>query len=455
MSAVATTHEAVAGWGNCPVETCHVARPETLARLRELIASGAQPNYIARGLGRAYGDAGLNRDRGVASIAALDRILSFDPGSGRVDCQGGVSLETIIDRCLPQGWFLPTTPGTRHVSVGGAIAADVHGKNHHLDGSFGNFVQEIDLLIASGEILPCSPTANADLFWATLGGMGLTGVIVRARVQLVRTNSAWCEVTYRRTADLDETLDAFAAAPQYRYSVAWLDCLAARKSLGRAVVMLADDAPTDRLPPELQCRPLARRPAKLRGIPCFLPNGFLNRRVARAFNALYFARHGDGRRLVDYDRFFYPLDGLRHWNRIYGRRGFVQYQALFPPRTSRRGLIELLEAVADSGQAAFLAVLKASGPATPGLLSFLYPGHTIALDLPNTGENLQRLVRKLDGILLRHQGRVYLAKDALTGREAFAAMYPRLAEFQAVKARLDPNGRFSSSQARRLGIVAA
>lgn len=453
MSAFATTHEALAGWGNCPVEACHVARPETLGRLQELIARGGQRSFIARGLGRSYGDAALNCERGVASTAALDRILHFDASSGRIDCEGGISLERIIDRCLPQGWFLPTTPGTKHVSIGGAIAADVHGKNHHLDGSLGNFVHDIDLLIASGEIVTCSPTANTGIFWATLGGMGLTGVIVRARLKLVRTASAWCNVQYRRTANLDETLDAFAAAPQSRYSVAWLDCLAARKSLGRAVVMLADDAPVDRLPAESASRPLERRTKKTSCVPFFLPSGLLNRRTAQAFNAFYYARHGDGQRLVDYDRFFYPLDGVRNWNRIYGRRGFVQYQALFPPETSRRGLIELLEAVADSGQAAFLAVLKASGPATSGMLSFLYPGHTIALDLPNTGERLQLLVHKLDAILLKHRGRVYLAKDALTGREAFAAMYPRLAEFQAVKVRIDPQGRFSSSQARRLGIV--
>lgn len=449
---VATTQEAMAGWGNCPVEQCHVARPDSLARLQELVARGTQASYIARGGGRSYGDAALNRDRGVACTAALDGILHFDSQLGTIDCEGGVTFDAIIDCVLPMGWFLPTTPGTQSVTVGGAIAADVHGKNHHLDGSLGNFVSEIDLLIASGEIVRCSPTERAEVFWATVGGMGLTGIIVRARLRLVATSSAWCEVAYRRTESLDETLQAFADSSRHRYSVAWLDCLAPHKSLGRAVVMLANDAACDRLPRGVKQRPLDRQRRRSRSIPFLLPSGLLNRRIARAFNALYYARHRDGVECVDYDRFFYPLDGVDHWNRIYGRRGFVQYQALFPPETAYRGLRRLLETIADSGEAAFLAVLKSSGPATPGMLSFLYPGTTIALDLPNTGESLRRLVRQLDNLVLDHGGRVYLAKDALSGREAIAAMYPRLDEFRAVKNRVDPQGRFSSSQARRLGL---
>lgn len=448
-----TTREPLAGWGNCPVEKCHVARPRSLTALREFVISGTQSSYIARGCGRAYGDAALNRDGGVACTAALNRILSFDPQAGTIDCEGGVSFDEIIDRVLPYGWFLPTTPGTRFVSVGGAIAADVHGKNHHVDGSLGNFITDLDLLIASGGIVRCSPSDNTDLFWATVGGMGLTGVIVRARMRLVPTNASWCEVDYRRTANLDETLDAFADANRYRYSVAWLDCLAPPKSLGRAVLMLGNDAAVERLPRNLQARPLERARRRPRSMPFYAPNGLLNRHTARAFNAVYYARHQEGVQLVDYDRFFYPLDGLRDWNRIYGRRGFVQYQAVFPPETARRGLTRLLQTVADSGEAAFLAVLKSSGAATPGMLSFLFTGTTIALDLPNTGESLRRLVYRLDELLLEHRGRVYLAKDALTSRDAFAAMYPRLDEFRAVKRRIDPQGRFSSSQARRLGIA--
>lgn len=471
MSAIATRREYLSGWGNCPVEACHVARPDTLAQLQEVVASGQHSSYIARGLGRSYGDAALNQGRGVASTRALHRILSFDRVTGIIECEGGVSLEQVINHCLPHGWFLPTTPGTKYVTVGGAIAADVHGKNHHVDGSFGNFVEEIDLLVASGEIVTCAPTkgyrlqvtgykqqgaeTNYDLFWATVGGMGLTGIVVRARLRLMRTESGWCDVIYRRTSNLDETLDAIAAAQHHRYSVAWLDCLAPRRSLGRAIVMLADDAPIERLPDAMRCRPLQLSRGRSRGVSFYLPSFAINRRTGRAFNALYYARHADGRRLVDYDRFFYPLDGVQCWNRVYGRRGFVQYQALFPPDTSRRGLIELLQTVAESGEAACLAVLKSCGAATDGLLSFLQPGHTIALDLPNTGHRLRKLVRRLDELLLHYGGRVYLAKDALTRREAFAAMYPRLAEFRAMKARIDPNCRFSSSQARRLEIAAA
>lgn len=450
----------LSGWGNFPVATCRVTRPETWGDLADVVTAGPEIDYIPRGLGRAYGDSALNADRGVIDHTRLNRFLAFDERTGVLECEAGVSFAEIIEHFLPRGWFLPTTPGTKFVTVGGAIAADVHGKNHHVDGSFGNFVVDLKLLLANGDVLDCSPSRNADVFWATVGGMGLTGVIVSARFRLNRVESAWYDVTYHRTANLDETLDCFAETDaDYRYSVAWIDCLARGRSLGRSVAMLANDARATDLPANLVAPALVagtklqipRRRQK--SIPFNFPGWVLNPLSVKAFNELYYATHRDGRRFVDYDSFFYPLDGVQHWNRIYGRRGFVQYQALFPRESSRAGLVELLERIVASRKGSFLAVLKSTGAANSGLLSFPKPGHTLALDFPHTGEDLITLLRECDDIVLRHGGRLYLAKDALTTPHTFAAMYPRLPEFREIKRRLDPHNRFVSSQARRLAIV--
>ncbi len=449
-----TIEQNLAGWGRLPVERCHVATPDSLSALRQTLGDSGHSSYIARGLGRAYGDSSLNADRGVVLQTARDRLLGFDEATGILACESGVSLAEVIRCMLPRGWFLPITPGTKFVTVGGAIAADVHGKNHHVDGSFGEHVIDLELLLASGEVLTCSPSQHADIFWATVGGMGLTGVILSARVRLHRVETAYYDVVYRRTRDIDHTLRTFAETDtSYRYSVAWIDCLQGGSGLGRSVLMLARDAAVSDLPAERRARPLVL-PAKHRfSVPCEFPGFALNPWSVKAFNSLYYGLHRDTQKIVDYDTFFYPLDHLLHWNRVYGRRGFVQYQALFPRETSREGLVRLLERLAKSRGASFLAVLKSSGAASSGWLSYLYPGHTLALDLPNNS-GLPKLVRQLDEILLAHGGRLYLAKDAMMTPDAFAQMYPRLAEFQRLKQKLDPDGLFASSQARRVGIVA-
>ncbi len=432
-----------------------MSRPSSLERLQETVLRGGDSSYVARGLGRSYGDPALNRDAGVLVQTALRRIVAFDAERGVIECEGGVSLEQIILHALPAGWFLPTSPGTKFVTVGGAIAADVHGKNHHAAGSFGRFVEALTLLLASGELLRCSPTEHPELFWATVGGMGLTGVIVSARVRLHRVETSYFRVTHRRNKDLDESLSCLQETDRaHRYSVAWIDCLASGRSLGRSVLMLANDGRADDLPPRLRRRPLALPRRLKKPVPFDLPGWTLNRLTVKAFNAAYFALHGDRERYEDYDEFFYPLDSVLRWNRIYGRRGFVQYQALLPRESARAGLIALLERIARSGRASFLAVLKSSGEASPAPLSYLYPGTTLALDFPNA-PGLRELTDELDQLLLRHGGRLYLAKDSMMRAETFRAMYPRLDEFRAVKARFDPNQRFSSSQARRLGICEA
>ncbi|HUY91183.1 MAG TPA: FAD-binding oxidoreductase [Pirellulales bacterium] len=444
------------GWGNGPSQRCLVWEPRDRSQCAAALASGGSNNYIARGLGRSYGDPAVNGGQGVLLSSRLRRMLVFDPASGRLTCEAGVSLAEIIDVFLPRGWFLPVTPGTKFVTVGGAIAADVHGKNHHRDGSLGNFLDEFSLLGADGVVRNCSRLENADLFWATLGGMGLTGVILQASIRLRKVDSAYVEVCYRRARDLDEALGLFEGGDaDYRYSVAWIDCLARGGRLGRSVVMQANEAAPGAVLKEFGGDPLAppRRPHK--SVPCHLPAGALNPWTVAAFNKLYYAAHRNSVRLVDYDRFFYPLDAVSHWNRIYGKRGFVQYQILLPRETSRAGLVSILERLVGSRRASFLAVLKSSGAASPSPLSYLFPGHTLALDLPNTGDDLVRLMHELDDALVAFGGRVYLAKDSVTRKEAFAAMYPRLPEFLNLKSRIDPEGRFSSSQARRLGLTPA
>jgi FAD/FMN-containing dehydrogenase len=444
----------ISGWGNCPVERCFLETPHSQADLQTIVTAGSQPTYIPRGLGRAYGDSALNASQGVIVQTRLNHFLAFDQETGLLECEAGVSLDEILRHLLPRGWFVPTTPGTKFVTIGGAIAADVHGKNHHVHGSFASGVLAFQLLTATGQVLSCSRHENPDVFWATLGGMGLTGIILRARIQLRKVPSSFIQVTYRRTRDLDAALECFAATNRdYVYSVAWIDCLARGRSLGRSVVMLGNDAGADDVRRRLGVDPYFLPDRRKKSVPFHFPGSALNPWSVAAFNAVYYAAHRDAEKLVHCDSFFYPLDNVLAWNRIYGRRGFIQYQALFPPETSRTGLVALLEALSRARRASFLAVLKSSGPGNDGLLSFLAPGHTLALDIPNTGPDLCDFLGELDELLLKNGGRLYLAKDAMTTARAFAAMYPRLDEFRAVKARVDPNNRFVSTQARRLQIV--
>ncbi|HWB08570.1 MAG TPA: FAD-binding oxidoreductase [Pirellulales bacterium] len=445
--------ELLSGWGNVAAQRSPVYRPERLDDLRDIVQNCGS-TLISRGLGRSYGDAAINAE-GVVSQVRLNRFLEFDDEQSIVSCEAGVTFDDLLRVGLPRGFFPAVTPGTKHITVGGAIAADVHGKNHHVDGSFADCLLDFHLLTASGELLICSRTENARAFWATLGGMGLTGAIVEARFRLLPVTSPFLSVDYEKTTDLDATLEAFAQGDaQYRYSVAWIDCLARGRSLGRSVLMRGNHALADELPPAIE-RPLELQARCHRRVPCFLPNFVLNSWTVRAFNALYYARHSRCHAVVDYDTFFYPLDAIEHWNRIYGRRGFLQYQAVFPTASSRAGLVALLEAIAASRQASFLAVLKSFGPANRGLLSFPAAGSTLAVDLPNTGSAVLTLLDDLDEIVVRHGGRVYLAKDVRLSRPMFEAMYPHADEFRRVKAELDPAGRFDSALSRRLGLSAA
>lgn len=421
--------------------------------LAAILASGLQASYIAYGLGRSYGDAPLNREGGVITPIRLNRFLAFDPQTGVLECEAGTSLAEILQSFLPRGFFPPVTPGTKFVTVGGAIAADVHGKNHHKDGTFSRFVLDFQLLTPEGERLLCSPTQHSEIFWATAGGMGLTGILLSARIQLRRVESAYVLVDYQKARDLSEALALMAESDErYQYSVAWIDCLAAGAKRGRAVLMRGDHAPAAQLPSKIRS-PLAGLHKAQWNVPFNLPSFALNRWSVGLFNALYYGWHKDApKRLVDYESFFYPLDALHHWNRLYGRRGFVQYQLALPLEDGARGLEAVLKCLAEARRASFLGVLKRFGEADPAPLSFPLKGYTLALDLPVT-RDLVPFLHELDRRVLEHGGRVYLAKDAALEAGSFRSMYPRLESFQAIKRKLDPRGLLSSSQARRLKIV--
>ena len=444
----------LSGWGNHPKLDCRVYLQRRIEDLQELLST-ASSSLVARGLGRSYGDSAVNSD-GVLLQRTRDRFLSFDVDSGCITCEAGVSLEEIIQVALPKGWFLPTTPGTKFVTVGGAIAADVHGKNHHRDGTWGQYVRRFSLMVAEGAILECSPQDNAEVFWATVGGMGLTGIILEATIQLTRVPSAYVDVHQRRAGNLDELLDLFLETDeQYKYSVAWIDCLSQGSKLGRSVLLLGNDASAELVQHSGIRQPFALPRKRSKSIPIQLPGLAMNQLAVKAFNGLYYRRHGNKQLLVDFDSYFYPLDSVHHWNRIYGKRGFVQYQALFPRKWSQEAMTRLLEIISKSGQGSFLAVLKSSGAANQGVLSYLFEGHTLALDFPYRGEKTDRLCRQLDEVMLEFDGRVYLAKDALVSAETFAQMYPRLEEFKRIKKRLDPETLFRSHQSDRVGITCA
>ncbi len=444
----------LSGWGQYPIQMCDLYRPQNLEELQEIVRSAPQADLISRGKGRSYGDAALNQARGVILQSGLDPALNLDAESGILECGASASLADILDCAVPRGFFLPITPGTKHISVGGAIAADVHGKNHHRDGTISSQLLDFRILTGTGAILTCSRQDNSDLFWATLGGMGLTGAVLAARLQLRKTETAFVKTHTERCRDLDDALERIDSGDgDYEYAVAWIDCLARGRSLGRSVLLRANPALLRDLPARIQSNPHANARLLSLNMPFHWPSAVLNRFTMRLFNAAFFRAHRGKHAISHCNRYFYPLDRVGHWNRIYGRRGVLQYQIVLPRESARQGLTEILERTTAAGHGSFMAVLKSTGPANAAPLSFPIEGVSLALDFPNTGSDLLALLKALDHTVVNHGGRVYLAKDSTLGPEDFRAMYPRLGEFRAVKEKYDPKTRFSSSQARRLGIV--
>lgn len=430
----------LSGWGRYPRSDCNLQLPLGGIPARQMIAE--TPQLLARGMGRSYGDAALGGT--LLGTRQLDRLRAFDEQTGVLRCDAGVTLAEIVDVFLPRGWFLAVTPGTRFVSVGGAIASDVHGKNHHLDGCFSEFVDSLTLACGDGQVRHCSRSEHPELFLATCGGMGLTGVILEATLRLHRVSSAHIEQVTYKAQNLQQALELFEEHHRSTYSVAWIDCVASGAALGRSLLMIGEHA-RDQDRHVRNGLPLS--------IPVDAPSALLNHYSIQAFNSLYFhrVRRQRSEQRVDYRNFFYPLDGISQWNRLYGRQGFVQYQFVLPRQAGIDGLSGILQRIAASGRGSFLAVLKAFGPRNDSPLSFPLEGYTLALDFKMQSDLLP-LLDELDRQVLDHGGRLYLAKDARMSADTFRQSYPRWEEFQALRERYGALGKFVSLQAQRLGL---
>ena len=437
-----TAQTGLSGWGRFPCAVGTVARPERVHALHE---AAAAPSALARGLGRSYGDASFNSRGLTILMERLDRLLAFEPESGWLACEAGVTLGEIIRVFAPRGYFPPVVPGTRHVTIGGAIACDIHGHNHHRDGSFGRHVRSFTILTGRGETLTCSRTENSDLFRATIGGMGLTGIIIDAEVRLQKHAPRRIIVDRERTRDLDGAVQLFSESDhEYAYSAAWIDSTARGKHIGRCVLLRGND--------DHSTRP-ARAPAHSRiRLPQRTP-GVLSGAAIRAFNALYYQTHRTRRGLrADAGKFLFPLDSVGEWSRLYGSRGFAQYQCLIP-EPGVDALAAILERVSRSTHGAFLAVLKKFGAAEPDrILSFAGPGYSLAIDFPARPELLQ-LLHDIDQITASAGGRVYLARDGRVRFDVLSYMYPELPHWLAIKHKYDPQLRFESDLSRRLALT--
>ena len=439
----------LSGWGQYPLIEALTHKPRSIDALRELVLH--EPSLIARGNGRAYGDSAINTSATV-EMYHLNRMLAFDSASGQLIAEAGVLLGDIIAAFLPRGWFPMVAPGTKFVTLGGAIAADVHGKNHHKDGSFRACVDWIDVMGPDGEIYRCSRQDDATLFDYTLGGMGLTGIILRASIRLRRVETAWIRQTTIVAPNLKSAMTAFEAAQDATYSVAWIDCLGTGDNLGRSLVMLGEHATSSDLLPEQARMPFQIKPRRKINFPVYFPAFMLNRLTVRIFNAFYY-RAGirkAGEQLVDWDSYFYPLDAIHGWNRIYGGNGFTQFQCVLPLDRSEDGLKALLPTIAKDGSGAFLAVLKRLGK-QDSAFSFPMEGYTLAMDFPITTKTL-KLLERLDRITIDYGGRFYLAKDSRMSASTLSASDPRVADFQAYRKAQGLTGQFRSAQSERLAL---
>ena len=421
----------ISGWGHYPLaEGILLDADDARSAIEQIIAT---PSLIPRGLGRAYGDAALS-NLAMLALPRADHILSFDPTAAEIEVEAGTILADLLPFLLARGFFVPVTPGTAQVTIGGMAASDVHGKNHHGSGTFGRHITALTMLLADGSQIRITP--DHELFWATISGMGLTGVILAVRFRLLRVAGGMIRQTTTKTRDLDETLAISESSRSATYSVAWIDCLSA----GRGVVFQGEHAPEAEIPP-------TPRP---RAVPFDMPSFTLNRLTIGAFNQAIYHTARSGSALVDVWRFFYPLDTLHDWNRIYGKRGLVQYQCVLPHESGEPGLRQLLAEIARQGLGSFLVVLKLCGEEGQGLLSFPRPGFSLALDFPATPE-IFALFERLDAITIDHGGRLYLAKDA-RAKPASLRHYQRLDQFRAVRERYDPQHRFVSLLSQRLGL---
>ena len=427
-------------WGNYPKTVSNIFSFKQEATLKHIITE--HDELISYGNGRSYGDSALSKN--IVKVKPYNYFLNFDKESGLLHVQAGVLLSEIIDTFVPRGWFLKITPGTKLITIGGAIASDVHGKNHHVEGCFSESLEMFRLMLPDGEVVECSKRENPELFRATCGGMGLTGVILDARIRLKKINSKYIDQTTIKTRNLKETFEAFEKHKGKHYSVAWIDCLAKGDELGKCLLMLGDFCADGKLDYHTK---------KKLNVPFNFPSLALNTASVKVFNWLYYRKVSErsSKQKVDIDTFFYPLDAIDNWNRIYGKNGFTQYQFVLPLKASFDGLKEILGTISESGKGSFLAVLKLHGHANDNYLSFPMEGYSLALDF-KIEKGLFELLDKLDGIILKHGGRIYLTKDVRVSKEVFEKGYPQINKFRALREKYKMNEKFNSLQSLRVGI---
>jgi len=438
----------IANWGNYPViesdEKSFSFQDQLFQALKET------NSFIPRGNGRCYGDASLASE--TISTLKFDKVLQFDTINGIFECESGLTLDKILEIIVPKGWFLPVTPGTKFITVGGAVGSDVHGKNHHVDGSFSNHIVSMQILLADGSLVTCSPGQNPDLFQATCGGMGLTGLITTVAFRLKKIETSYIRQKQLKAENLEEVIRMFEEYKQYTYSVAWIDCLKKGKNFGRSILILGEHALVKDLDESKSKDPLKLPKKKQITFPFNLPSWVLNTFTVKMFNFLYYGKNfkKEINNVVSYEPFFYPLDAILHWNRGYGKKGFVQYQFVLP-LSAGAGLVEILTRISDKGLGSFLAVLKVFGK-QDDLISFPSEGYTLALDFP-VRAGLLEFLDELDQVVLKYGGRLYMSKDARMKPEVLQAGYSRLDEFRAIVKKYNPSGKISSIQSRRLMLT--
>ena len=427
-------------WGMYPKIKNSVFKFNKNETLKQII--NEHDDIIPYGNGRSYGDSALNSN--IINVRPKDYFINFDEESGLLHIQAGVLLSEILESYVPRGWFLKVTPGTKLITVGGAIASDIHGKNHHVEGCFSECVQAFQIMLADGKVVTCSKDATPELFKATCGGMGLTGVILDAKIYLKKINSQYIDQTTIKTKNLKETFEAFEEYKNKPYSVAWIDCLAKGNKIGKCLLMVGDFRDDGKL---------NYTKKKQKSIPFNFPSFALNNLSVKAFNWLYYGKAKDGvsKQRVDIDTFFYPLDAICHWNRIYGKNGFTQYQFILPKETSYQGLEEILAAISKSGKGSFLAVLKLYGKTNDNYLSFPIEGYSLALDF-KIEKGLFDLLDKLDEIVVKYKGRIYLTKDVRVNKDTFEKGYPHIETFRQFRKNNKMDRKFQSLQSKRVGI---
>lgn len=430
----------ISGWGNYPQQKAQLLTPTSLTLLSSIVKK--EKTSIARGMGRSYGDS-ANATKVIQTLLC-DHFIEFDEVSGMLTAEAGISFREILRVIVPKGWFLPVTPGTSYVTLGGALASDVHGKNHHIAGTFGQHVKSFRMVLGTGDVIKVSPQENADLFYATCGGMGLTGVIIDATIKLLPIRSSYIDQKTIKADCIEASCDAFENNLSATYSVAWIDCFSKGKNLGRSVLMLGEHA--DEGDMEIDLKQSA-------SVPFATPSALLNRLTMKAFNIAYWHKFKNNQsQTIPLMTYFYPLDALGDWNRLYGKTGFLQFQCVVPKNGGVANMRKLLSEISKSGEGSFLAVLKQFGKANKNLLSFPTEGYTLSLDFKLNSSSMQT-VGMLEEMVVDMGGRLYLTKDAVMQEKTFKTTYPSWEKFESVRQKYGAIGKFSSMQSKRLGLA--